>query len=481
MMNHSIHNYIDGQLVGPANGQYLDLIEPATGDVYGQIARSQNEDVLAAVDAAGRAAKLWRDIGVKKRAAYLRDLADGIKQNLDAFAAAESKDSGKPLSLTTSVDIPRSIENLNFFADAALQWESKAYSGQAGINYVLNKPAGIAACISPWNLPLYLFTWKIAPALAAGCTVVAKPSEMTPMTAYMLSELCIKIGLPNGVLNIIHGLGAEAGASLVANPKIKRVSFTGGTTTGKTIAKSCSERLTKYSLELGGKNPVLIFDDVDVDKAVSLAVRAGFTNQGQICLCGSRIYIQESIYESFKKRFVEAVKALKVGDPNEQQTQQGSLISEAHKQKVIASIAEARDLGANILCGGSELKPSGRCKGGYFVTPTVIEGLSPDAGPQKHEIFGPVVTLTPFSSEEEVIDLANDSTYGLSSVVMTNDISRAHRVAESLEVGIVWLNGWMVRDLRTPFGGFKNSGVGREGGFHALEFFADQTNVCICL
>ncbi len=481
MMLSTIQNYINGQLVPAQSGQYLDLIEPATGATYGRIARSDAEDIHTAVDAADRAAKLWREIGVKQRANYLRALADGIEQNLDAFAEAESKDTGKPLSLTKSVDIPRSIENLRFFADAALQWGSKAYSGQAGINYVLNKPAGIAACISPWNLPLYLFTWKIAPALAAGCTVVAKPSELTPMTAYMLSEVCIKVGLPKGVFNITHGLGGEAGASLVANPKIKRVSFTGGTATGKIIAKACSERLTKYSLELGGKNPVLIFDDVDLDKAVSLAVRAGFTNQGQICLCGSRLYIHERIYEAFRERFVEAVKAMKVGDPCDQSTQQGSLISNDHMIKVLGSIEQARSLGANILCGGKKLSPSGRCENGYFIAPTVIEGLSADAGPQKHEIFGPVVTLTPFSSESEVIDLANDSTYGLSSVVMTNDISRAHRVAEALDVGIVWLNGWMVRDLRTPFGGFKNSGVGREGGFHALEFFADQTNVCICI
>jgi aminomuconate-semialdehyde/2-hydroxymuconate-6-semialdehyde dehydrogenase len=350
---------------------------------------------------------------------------------------------------------------------------------QVAINYTLRKPIGVVGCISPWNLPLYLFTWKIAPALATGNTVVAKPSEITPMTAFLFSKICIDAGLPKGVLNIVHGLGPKVGYEITKNPNIKAISFTGGTLTGQKIAEVAAPMFKKLSLELGGKNPNIIFADCDLEKAVSSAVLSSFSNQGQICLCGSRIFVERKIYKIFKEKFLKKVKSLTIGDPLEKSSKIGALVSQQHMEKVLAHIEDAKKDGGILLAGGNKFIPEGRCSKGYFLEPTVFEGLSYDCSTNQEEIFGPVVTLTPFDSEEEVLNLANSTKYGLSSMVWTSDLKRANRMALKLDSGIVWINCWLVRDLRTPFGGMKESGVGREGGSYALNFFTETTNVCI--
>ena len=350
--------------------------------------------------------------------------------------------------------------------------------GQA-INYTLRQPLGVVGCISPWNLPLYLFSWKIAPALAAGCTVVAKPSEITPMTAYLLSKLCIEAGLPAGVLNIVHGLGAKAGAAIVSHKDVKAISFTGGTKTGEWIAREAAPKFKKLSLELGGKNPNIIFADCNYEEMLSTTIRSSFSNQGQICLCGSRIFVEKPLYENFCGDFVERISKLKIGDPLEAETNIGAVVSQSHMEKILSYINLAQKEGGKILHGGQQIKLEGRCAKGYFIEPTIIENLTHDCRTNTEEIFGPVVTITPFDEEEEVLNYANSAEYGLSATVWTENLSRAHRVAEKLESGIIWINTWLLRDLRTPFGGMKNSGVGREGGFEALRFFTEEKNVCI--
>jgi aminomuconate-semialdehyde/2-hydroxymuconate-6-semialdehyde dehydrogenase len=417
---------------------------------------------------------------LEQRAAIMNKMADLIEARLEEFAQAESRDSGKPISTARTVDIPRAISNLRFFASAATQFASEShYSPQQGINYTLRQPIGVVGCISPWNLPLYLFTWKIAPALASGNCVVAKPSEITPYTAFLLGEICQQAGLPSGVLNILHGYGHKVGQAIVEHPHIKAISFTGGTETGKRIATTVAPLFKKTSLELGGKNPTIIFDDCDFDHTVSEAVRAAFSNTGQICLCGSRIFVQQGLYHKFKEAFVAKVKQLRTGDPLDTATQVGAITSQSHQQKILSYISLAKEEGGTILCGGDTIDMSGRCSSGYFIQPTVIEGLPATCRTQQEEIFGPVVTLTPFDTEAEVLAMANDTPYGLAANLWTADISRAHRMAQQLHFGIVWVNAWMMRDLRTPFGGVKNSGVGREGGFEAMRFFTEAKNVFI--
>ncbi|HEX8636525.1 MAG TPA: aldehyde dehydrogenase, partial [Pyrinomonadaceae bacterium] len=377
-------------------------------------------------------------------------------------------------------DIPRAVSNFKFYATAAMHTATEAHEtiGQA-INYTLRQPLGVVGCISPWNLPLYLFTWKIAPALAAGCTVVAKPSEITPMTAYLLSKLCIEAGLPDGVLNIVHGLGAKAGSAIVAHKNVKAISFTGGTETGKSIARIAAPMFKKLSLELGGKNPNIIFADCDYEEMLSTTVRSSFSNQGQICLCGSRIFVERPIYERFKADFIERVSQLKIGDPLDEKTTVGAVVSEQHLSKVLSYVELAKEEGGKILLGGNRVKLGSGCENGYFIEPTIIENLAHDCRTNQEEIFGAVVTITPFDTEDEVLNYANSVEYGLSATVWTENLSRAHRVAEKLESGIIWINTWLLRDLRTPFGGMKQSGVGREGGFEALRFFTEEKNVCI--
>lgn len=476
-----LRNYIDGELVAPVGGTYLDNIEPATGKVYGRIPDSDEADVALAVAAAKKAFTSWSQTSIQERSAVMVRIADLIQARLEALARAESIDNGKPLSLARRVDIPRGSANFRYFAHAITQFHSEAYDmGPTGFNYTLRRPIGVVGCISPWNLPLYLFTWKIAPALAAGNTVVAKPSEVTPVTAYLLSEICIEAGLPPGVLNIVHGLGGKAGAAMVSHPEVKAISFTGGTSTGKIISKVAAPMFKKLSLELGGKNPNLVFADCDYEQALSTSIRSSFANQGQICLCGSRIYVERSIYDRFVKDFTERVAAMKVGDPLEEGTDMGAIVSRDQYEKDLAYIALAQEEGGKIETGGVPAEaPNERCAEGYFLRPTVVTGLPPTCRTNQEEIFGPVVTIWPFDTEEEAIAYANGTQYGLSSTIHTTHLQRAHRVAAALEAGIVWINSWLVRDLRTPFGGVKASGVGREGGFEALHFFTEAKNVFV--
>lgn len=473
-------NYIDGELKEPVNGAFMANINPAIGAAYSSVPDSDVQDVEEAVKSAKGAFVSWSTMPLDKRSAILNKIADLIDRDLDQLALAESVDQGKPLKLARSVDIPRASANIRFYASASMHFaaESHLMEGEA-INYTTRTPIGVAGCISPWNLPLYLFTWKIAPALAAGCTVVAKPSELTPLTAFLFSKLCIEAGLPAGVLNIVHGLGNKVGQAIVEHPEVAAISFTGGTVTGKKIAATAAPMFKKLSLELGGKNPNIIFADCDFEQAISTSINSSFSNQGEICLCGSRILVERSIYQKFVDEFVKRTQELTVGDPLEEKTRIGALISEAHMNKVLSYIDLAKSEGGKILCGGKRIKISGRCEQGYFVEPAVIVGLDQDCRTNQEEIFGPVVTIMPFDKEEEAIAYANSNAYGLSATIWTENLKRAHRVAHQVKSGIIWVNCWLLRDLRTPFGGMKQSGVGREGGWEALRFFTETKNICI--
>ena len=475
-----ILNYINGELVEPINGNYLDNYNPSNGQVYSLISDSEKADVDNAVAAAKAAFKTWCKTTKQERSDILMKLADTIEKHSEELIKAESKDNGKPETLAANVDIPRASANIRFFAGAILHDSSQMHEmdGMA-INYTLRQPLGVAACISPWNLPLYLLTWKVAPAIAAGNTVVAKPSEVTPMTAYLFSKICIEAGLPQGVLNIVHGLGSKTGDPLTTHLDVPIVSFTGGTATGKHIATVTSPMFKKVSLELGGKNPNIIFADADFDKAVSMASRAAFTNQGQICLCGSRLFVQEEIYDKFRDALVAKTAKLKVGDPKDSSSNLGAVVSKDHMKKILAKIEESKKLGGKIIIGGKRVILDGELKDGYYIQPTIIEGLSSDCDVNQEEIFGPVVSLIPFKTEEEVVEMANSTKYGLSASIFTENVSKAHRVAANIDSGVVWINTWLLRDLRIPFGGMKQSGVGREGGFKSLEFFTEPKNVCV--
>ena len=477
-----IQNYINGKLVDPIDGGQMENIEPATGLAFGSIPRSKKNDVELAVNAAEKAFPFWSSLNQNERAKYLFAIADGIKARFEEFVEAESKDNGKPVSLARAVDIPRAISNFKHFGHAITQFSSESHSMPGlAINYTLRQPIGVVGCISPWNLPIYLFSWKIAPALAAGNCVIAKPSEVTPLTAYLLAEVCEEVGLPDGVLNILHGTGPEVGDAIVSHPKIKAISFTGGTTTGKIIAAKAAPMFKKLSLELGGKNPNIIFADCDYDEMLNTTVRSSFANQGQICLCGSRIIVEDKIYDQFIKDFTEKVSQIVVGDPEHEETKMGALVSKSHMKKVLSYIEIAKEEGGKIETGGQQIHIKGRCAQGYYVQPTVITGLRPNARCNQEEIFGPVVTITPFSSTEEALSIANGVVYGLSCTIWTNDIKKAHNLASKIDAGVIWINCWLLRDLRTPFGGMKASGVGREGGLDVLRFFTEAKNVCVKL
>ncbi|MEI8193148.1 MAG: aldehyde dehydrogenase [Flavobacteriia bacterium] len=475
-----LKNYIDGGFHAPLQGKYLDNFEPATGKVYAQIPDSDEMDLETAILAAEKAFPLWSNLPLNERSAILLKLAKGIEDRMDAFVKAESRDNGKPEKLAAHVDIPRAISNFHFFATAIEHFASEShYMEQVGINFTTRRPIGIVGCISPWNLPLYLFSWKIAPALAAGNCVIAKPSEITPYTAFLLGEVATEAGLPPGVLNIVHGLGANIGSAMVAHPKIKAISFTGGTTTGENIARIAAPMFKKLSLELGGKNPTVVFPDCDVQQTVNEVFKSSFSNQGQICLCGSRIFIHASIYDAFKEAFVKRVKSAKTSYPSDPSAQLGAVVSHSHMEKILGYIALAKSEGGILLAGGNRIHLDAPHENGYYIEPTVFENLPNQCRINQEEVFGPLVTLMPFDTEAEVIGLANDTKYGLAASVWTKDLNTAHRVADRLEMGIVWVNAWLVRDLRTPFGGVKASGVGREGGWEALRFFTEPKNIMI--
>jgi aminomuconate-semialdehyde/2-hydroxymuconate-6-semialdehyde dehydrogenase len=476
----NIQNYINGQFVNPIQGNYLDNYNPASGEVYGQIPNSTTEDVEKAYEAAAKAFPKWSNTTLEERSKILSKIADLILENLDFLAAAESKDNGKPIHLAKQVDIPRAASNFQFFANAITQFASEAHEsiGLNAVNFTLRQPIGVVGCISPWNLPLYLFTWKIAPAIAAGNCVVAKPSEITPITAFLLGEICTEAGLPEGVLNIVHGLGTSTGQAIVAHPNIKAISFTGGTKTGAHIARVAAPMFKKLSLELGGKNPNIIFADCNYDKMLATTVHSSFANQGQICLCGSRILVEEKIYAQFKKDFIKKVAQLKVGNPSEESTNIGALVSKEHLEKVKSYIDIATQEGGKLLFGGNKVVVKGS-ENGYYLEPTIIEVSDNKCKLNQEEIFGPVVTIMSFKTAAAALQLANDVKYGLSATLWTNNLNRTMQFSKQLQTGIVWVNTWMLRDLRTPFGGQKDSGVGREGGFEALRFFTEAKNICI--
>ena len=477
----TIYNTI-GSKQAPALGDvWLDVVNPATAEVFVRCPDSDKSDIESAVIAARKAFPLWSRMSNGERASWLNRLAEALEQNIDAFADAETTNSGKPLALSRTIEMPRAVENLRFFAASATQFSSESHHGQAGWNVTTHTPLGIVGCISPWNLPLYLFTWKIAPALAAGNCVIAKPSEITPVTAAMLGELAQKIGFPEGVLNIVHGLGHKVGQALVEHPDVKAISFTGSTVIGKKIAAHCGPALKKVSLELGGKNPTIIFGDAPRKNLIDTLMRSAFQNSGQICLCGSRILIEKSIYKEIRDELVTRAKQMRVGDPSDTKTQMGSMISKLHFDKVMSHIELAKTEGGILLSGGNAVNPSGRCENGWFIAPTLFEHLGPYTRTNQEEIFGPVVTLQPFNDETEAIALANASDYGLAASIWTSDIRRAHHVANAVDCGIIWINSWLQRDLRTPFGGMKQSGMGREGGLDAMRFFTETKNICIDL
>ena len=476
----NIQNYINGQFINPTQNNWLDNYNPAIGEIYGQIPNSTKEDVENAYEAAASFFPKWSQTSLDYRSKILLKIADLIEENLADFAKAESIDNGKPLSLAIEIDIPRAANNFRFFGHAITQFSSESHEsvGLNAINFTLRQPIGVVGCISPWNLPLYLFTWKIAPAIAAGNCVIAKPSEITPMTAYLLGKICIKAGLPNGVLNIVHGLGNQVGEAIISHPKIKAISFTGGTKTGAHIAKIAAPMFKKLSLELGGKNPTIIFEDCDYEKMLATTVRSSFSNQGQICLCGSRILVEVSIYEKFKNDFIQKVSELKVGNPADELTNIGALASKEHLEKVKSYIDIAENDRVKILFGGKKVVVE-NCENGYYLQPTIIEVFDNQCRLNQEEIFGPVVTLMSFKNDKEALFLANDTKYGLSATLWTNNLERTMNFSQKLETGIVWVNTWMMRDLRTPFGGQKDSGLGREGGFEALRFFTETKNICI--
>ncbi len=474
-------HFINGEFVPSGNGAVFENINPATEEVLGTVALGGKEEIELAVAAAKEALKgPWKKMTATERVNILRRVSELIMERLEELAVLESLDTGKPLWLSKSIDIPRSAYNFQFFADYIRTLGTEAsQSDDIALNYAIRRPLGVVGLINPWNLPLLLLTWKLAPALAAGNTVVMKPAELTPMTATVLAEICRDAGVPAGVINLVHGFGPDsAGAALAEHPDVNGISFTGETTTGKIIMQTAAKSLKRLSYELGGKNPNIIFADSDLDEVIETTLKSSFINQGEVCLCGSRIYVERSAYQAFLDKFVAKAKELVVGDPFQEKTKVGALISEEHFHRVTSYIELAKEEGGEIILGGR--RPEGLEKG-YYLEPTIITGLNNNCRVVKEEIFGPVVTVIPFDTEEEVIEAANDTHYGLSATIWTNNLRRAHRVAGQIEAGIIWVNTWFFRDLRTPFGGMKQSGIGREGGVHSFEFYSELTNVCIKL
>ena len=473
-----IHNYINGQLSEPSDKEYLDVYNPSNGSIFAKCPNSTKEDLDLAVAASNSSFSSWASLKQRERSDYLLKIAELINRDLEKFAKGETIDNGKPYSLSKSLDIPRSIKNLVFFANLASEIEEESYHQENIISQIRRQPLGVVGTISPWNLPLYLFTWKIAPALVSGNCVIAKPSELTPYTSFLFSKACIEAKLPPGVLNILHGEGLTIGREIVRNSSIKAISFTGGTKTGKEIAIEASQSLKKVNMEMGGKNPVLIFNDCHYENMIESLIKSSFLNQGQICLAGSRIYVQEGIYEKFKADFINKINDLIIGNPFDPQTDQGAIVSKQHLEKISKYVDYAIKEGGEIISGGEIPKLDEEYSSGWYYKPTVIEGLPQNSRLNQDEIFGPVVTLSKFNDDDEVIKMANNTTYGLAAIIWTEDINRAHKLAELVESGLVWVNCWLERDLRTPFGGIKNSGFGKEGGKYALDFFTEPKNIC---
>ncbi len=482
MNSMSIKNFINGELKASHNLQTINNFDPSTAEIYSTLPKSDAMDVVFAVQSAKKAFERWKDLSAQERSSWLHKIADGIEKNFEAFAEAESRDTGKPVWLARSLDIPRAIENFRFFANRILNFESKSYDMKNTLSYVDKQPLGVCALISPWNLPLYLLTWKIAPCLAAGNVAVCKPSEVTPMTAFLLAQVFQDIGLPKGVCNILFGLGEDVGEALVSHPGVTAISFTGGTITGKKIALLTAPYFKKTSLEMGGKNSAIVLKDADLKKAVDICIKSSFLNQGEICLCTERIFIQEEVYDDFKNLFLNEVAKLKVGDRKLEATYMGPLVSEAHLQKVLNCIDLAKQDKAKILYGGQVVASADlplELQQGYFIKPTVLEDLSDCSELQQEEIFGPVVSLRPFKYAHEAVKWANTTPYGLCATLFTQDLSKAHKLALNLDVGTVWINTWLKRDLRAPFGGMKASGLGREGGDFSLDFFTEAKTICL--
>ncbi len=477
----TLTHHIGGTRRAPASGAYIDDIGPATGEVIARVPRGDEVDVDAAVGAAHDALRgAWGRATRHERADLCDAIADAIEARLDELAELESRDTGKPVALARSLDVPRAVANFRFFAGAVRHDATGAHEMDGALNYTLRRPLGVVGLITPWNLPLYLLSWKVAPALACGNAVVAKPSELTPLTASALADIVQEVGAPAGAFNLVHGLGGEAGQALVEHPRVAAISFTGGTATGAHVARTAAPQFKKLSLELGGKNPTIVFADCDFDATVEGTVRAGFLNQGQVCLCGSRILVERPLYDRYVEALIARVGAMRIGDPSDPATELGALVSAAHREKVESYIALAKAEGGTVHGGERPSLPAPFDRGA-FVRPAVVTGLAPECRTAQEEIFGPVVTVHPFDTEDEAIAIANGVRYGLAANVWTNDLRRAHRVSAALETGMVWVNTWLLRDLRVPFGGVKDSGVGREGGVHSLEFFTESRNVCIKL
>ena len=474
-----IKNFIDGEFSSAISGEYLDDFNPATGEKIGNISNSDQRDVENAVRAAKDAFFEWSSLSMSERIDWLEKIANALESKKEEIAKIESLDTGKPISLARRVDANRSITNFRFFSQFAKQQESLEFEMSDAMNYVHRKPVGVVGLITPWNLPLYLLTWKIAPALVMGNTIVAKPSELTPLTANLFAKTLQEIDFPKGVFNIVNGLGPKAGQAILEHPDIKAISFTGGTQTGRIVAKTAAPLFKKLSLELGGKNATVILKDAELELAAKGAAKAGFTNSGQVCLCGSRILIDESIAEQFTELLILEIESMKIGDPQNEETDIGSVISIQHLEKVEKYIQLALDEGGEILTGGKRPQLGEINSNGAFLRPTVISGLNINSRTATEEIFGPVVTLHTFKDENEAIEMANSTDYGLAGSVWTKDLERGKEFSKQIDTGIMWVNTWLHRDLRTPFGGVKNSGVGREGGQWSLSFFSEMTNICV--